>query len=474
MGDNYFKFFHKPNQKGEKELCFEQRQKSTIKDDHGANFQKHIPKYEAFCNVPDNRHFQQVIDNCFNVYSPLDFFPDDEDCGPDDCPKIMEFLHHIFREKKVSYFESGIKKEYRSLDLALDYLQILYLNPCQKLPILCLVGKENNTGKSSFGHFLRILFGANVAIVGNADLQNDFNAHWATKSVVICDETKIDKDHVVEKIKALSTAPKIFMNAKGRGQVELDCFIKFILITNNENTFVKITEEDIRYWVIKVPILKTLDPEMLNYMRKEIPFFLSYFQKRKLITEKKNRMWFHPQLLKTEALGKLVAYSEPGLTKELRFFFKELFLKMPGIEEIKMSSKNIREVANLSETKYSKPYLEDVLKETLKLKIPKKYFFEEDNKKYNTKNDAIAAGKMKWPGIDEEEIGKLIITRNRGNSYFYPTGRMDDNGSMISEKDNGKAFVIKRADFVMEEEEEIVVKDEEEERENEQDADLPF
>jgi hypothetical protein len=36
--------------------------------------------------------------------------------------------------------------------------------------------KENNTGKSTLGNLLRLMLGANVAIVGNQDLAGDFNA----------------------------------------------------------------------------------------------------------------------------------------------------------------------------------------------------------------------------------------------------------------------------------------------------------
>jgi hypothetical protein len=138
------------------------------------------------------------------------------------------------------------------------------------------------------------MFGGNCAIVGNQDLAGDFNAHWSTKLLVICDETKIDKQHVVEKVKSLSTADKIMMNAKGKDHVEIDCFIKFMFITNNETNFIYVTDEDIRYWIVKVPVLREENPNMLDLMIEEIPAFLSFLNRRKLQTEKLNRMWFHP------------------------------------------------------------------------------------------------------------------------------------------------------------------------------------
>src|SRR5205085_128408 len=98
--------------------------------------------------------------------------------------------------------------------LGLDYMQLLYTRPTQKLPILCLVSRENETGKSTFAMLLKNIFTANAAVVGNADLADNFNAHWASKLLIVCDETKIDKQSVVEKVKSLSTADKIMMNAK--------------------------------------------------------------------------------------------------------------------------------------------------------------------------------------------------------------------------------------------------------------------
>jgi hypothetical protein len=207
VGDNYFKWIQKKNMYGIQETHFKSRQKSTISDDHGKTFHKHIPKYEDFINIPDHVTFQRVIDGCFNVYNPMEHEPLEDECTEDDCPNIIGYLKHLFGESiiKFEHPRSKTKTEYCNFELGLDYVQLLYQQPAQKLPILCLVSKENNTGKSTFGKLMRQLFGGNCAIVGNQDLAGDFNSHWSTKLLVICDETKIDKQHVVEKVKSLST-----------------------------------------------------------------------------------------------------------------------------------------------------------------------------------------------------------------------------------------------------------------------------
>lgn len=368
VGDNYYKWIQRKNMYGVVETHFRSRQKSTISDDHGKNFHKHIAKYEDFINFPDHVNYQRVIDGCFNVYNPLEHEPLEDECSIEDCPNIIAYLKHLFGEHTIKFEhpKTKAKTEYANWQLGLDYVQLLYQQPAQKLPILCLVSKENNTGKSTFGKLMRQMFGGNCAIVGNQDLAGDFNSHWSTKLLVICDETKIDKQHVVEKVKSLSTADKIMMNAKGKEHVEIDCFIKFMFITNNETNFIYVTDEDIRYWIVKVPVLKEENPNMLDLMIEEIPAFLSLLNRRKLQTEKLNRMWFHPSLIKTEALKKVVAFSKSTIEKELRQYFKEAFLDF-GVEEIKMARKDIhREVFN---NRYEANYLEKVLKEELKLDL---------------------------------------------------------------------------------------------------------
>ena len=456
VGDYYYKFIEKPNQHKQIERIFEERKKGTILDDHGKEFIRHIPKYEAFCNVPDHHNFQQVIHNCFNVYSPLDHEPDDDNCTAEDFPATMSLIRHIWGSKKVTckHKDTGKVHEYENWELGLDYLQLLYANPSQKLPILCLVSKENNTGKSTIGFFLRAMLGANVAIVGNADLANDFNAHWATKSVVVCDETKIDKHAVIEKIKNYSTAKKIYMNAKGKGQVELDCFIKFILITNNEETFITATEEDTRYWVLKVPVLHKDDPKFLDRLVDEIPAFLNFLGQRKLQTELQSRMWFHFDLIKTDALRRVIAYSEPTIIKEIRQSIKDLFLDT-GLSEIRMTADIV--IKELLQKKYERNYVHHILEQKLKLHKFHVYTIEGHYEEYPTMEDAIPVARSLFPNLQDYLIMGKIKAKFKNIRYDYPSfiERFDNNSKervRIQVKDNGRPYVFYRTQFVSTEE----------------------
>lgn len=455
VGDDYYKHLKVPNKYKQEEHTFKGRRKTTIVDDHGKDFWKHIPKYEAFCNVPNNTNFQPVISNCFNVYNQLDFQPDDDKCGPEDCPIIISFIKHIFGSKTAKFKHPKTKEthEYLTWELALDYFQVAYLFPAEKLPILCLVSRQNNTGKTTMANLVKLMFGANVSIVGNADLMSDFNAHWSTKLFVVCDEANIDKLHVVDKVKSLSTANKITMNAKGKDQVEIDCFIKFVFITNNEDNFISMKDDDIRYWVMKVPVLQEENPSILDNFVEEIPAFLSYLSNRKMKTEKLNRMWFYPSLLRTEAMNRVIENSFSTAKKELKHKIKQMFQDF-GVEEIRMSAMAIREsfFRNKEEN-----YIERVLKDEFQMKPLQAYFFKDQ--KFNNEEQAIGAVKAILKLENDFEALHHIKSRGVVVRYSYPKWIMKspefgkpEERAMIFAKDLGRPYVFKRKDFVSEDE----------------------
>lgn len=423
VGNDFYKFIQRPNKYKQLEKSIDVRHKSIIELKHGKEFIKWIPQYEGFCNVPDHFNFQPVIHDHFNIYAELDYQPLEEECTPDDFPYLRAFLRHIFGEHDIQFRHPKTKeiKQHTTLQLGLDYIQLLYQRPAEKLPILCLVSKENNTGKSTFGKLLKAIFGGNCSVVGNQDLAGDFNKHWATRTIVICDETKIDKQTVVEKVKSLSTADKIMMNAKGRDHVEIDCFLKFIFISNNEDNFINVTDEDIRYWVIKVPTILDENPGLLENMVEEIPAFLSYLSKRKLATEKLGRMWFYKDLLKTKALEKLVARSRPTIVREITSKIKDMFLDF-GEPVIYMSRQDISR--EFFKGRYEDSYLEQVLKEDMKLDLYHKLLDQVDDdgnkvKKYITKRYSYPKYEMRQALNNRMDNVRVDVECAAGRPYVF-------------------------------------------------------
>jgi hypothetical protein len=364
IGNDYYERFRRPNKHNDLEEVIAPRLKSTITDDFGRNFIKFVAKYKDFVNVPDHTNYQRVIHNCYNSYAPFSHTPEEGNCE-----NTLNFIKHIFCEQN---------------DLGLDYIQLMYQKPTQKLPILCLVSKENATGKSTFAKWLQRIFNQNVTIIGNAEISNDFNAHLASKLVIAIDESFIEKKVIIEKIKNLATADSMPMNRKGKDIVEIDFFGKIILLSNNVDNFISATDEDIRYWVREIKKPETEKTDLLEKMHEEIPAFLDFLEKRKLSTENESRAWFRPSLIKTDALQRVIEASKPKIVRELENNLREMFMQF-GQEEIMLSIKDIKEMF------FEKSYRtdSDYIIRTLKKDFPKVRQYKNDKGKVTTKRYKI-------------------------------------------------------------------------------------
>lgn len=408
VGDDYYEKVPVPNKYKDLEMQLHRRSKSTISDDHGKNFITHVQKFKAFCNIPDHVNYQEVVHNCFNMYSRFKWEPEEGEYS-----QTLEFLKHIFEE----HYEYG-----------LDYIQLLYQRPTQILPILCLVSKENTTGKTTFAKWLKLIFDNNMAIVGNSDLSNDFNGFWSTRLLICCDEAFIEKNVIVERIKSLSTADRITMNQKGRDQVEIEFFGKFIMLTNKEDNFIYATEDDIRYWVrkIKTPVNKNVD--LLAKLKEEIPAFLNFLNSRKISTSNQSRMWFMPHLLVTDALRRVVAQSKTTVEKEIRTRMQSLFEDF-GENMITMTVSDIRK--EFFNNRYEEKYVLEILRDQMKIE-------------------------QYWdPGPDNTKIFKV-------KRYEYPKQHMDYSKNELQKvqiKSVGRPFVFLRPDFISRERDALIYTD---------------
>lgn len=316
VGDTYYEFVKVPNKYEMLETQMHPRSKDTIKDDFGKSVFADIPKYKAFCNVPNHENYSRIIHECFNIYNEFEHQPEEGEC-----PVSLEFMEHIFEEH---------------IEIGLDYIQLLYQNPTQILPILCLVSRANNTGKSTFIKWLKDIFSQNMAIVGNNDFANDFNSHWVGKILIACEESFIDKPAIMQKIKSLSTANKTSMNRKGKDQGEVDFYGKFILASNEVEHFIYAGKDDIRYWVREIKTPKKDNPNMLKLLYDEIPAFLHYLSKRKMSVQSPlSRMWFTPSQIRTAAFQRVIDANRPRNEREIRVFLRHIFLEFGATDTYK-------------------------------------------------------------------------------------------------------------------------------------------
>ncbi|RXE73856.1 MULTISPECIES: primase-helicase family protein [Bacteroidales] len=318
----------------------------TLRQDYGKHYLATVPKYDGFCTVPDHVNYRPIVDKFLNLYEPIDHKPMEGDF-----PFIRSLVKHIFGEQ---------------YELGMDYLQLLYLQPIQKLPILLLVSEERNTGKSTFLNFLKLLFQNNVTFNTNEDFRSQFNSDWAGKLLIVVDEVLLSRREDSERLKNLSTTLSYKVEAKGKDRDEIVFFAKFVLCSNNEYLPVIIDAGETRYWVRKIDRLQSDDTDFLQKLKAEIPAFLYHLQHRPLSTEKESRMWFAPSLLHTEALRKIIRSNRNRLEIEMCELVLDI-MASTGIDTLSFCCNDILTLLANSYVKAEKYQVRKVLQECWKL-----------------------------------------------------------------------------------------------------------
>ena len=283
----------------------------TLRQDYGKDYIGRVPKYDGFCTVPEHIGYRSVVGKFLNLYEPIDHRPQEGDLS-----HIQSLVRHIFGEQ---------------YELGMDYLQLLYLQPIQKLPILLLVSEERNTGKSTFLNFLKALFQNNVTFNTNEDFRSQFNSDWAGKLLIVVDEVLLNRREDSERLKNLSTTLSYKVEAKGKDRDEIAFFAKF-----------------------------------LQKLKAEIPAFLHFLQHRQLSTDKESRMWFNPTLLHTEALQKIIRSNRNRLEIEMHELVLDI-MDSVGTDTFSFCYSDILLLLVHSQVKVEKHQVRKVLQECWKL-----------------------------------------------------------------------------------------------------------
>lgn len=331
VGTEYYKTIVEKAPNGQTELNLVQWSADTIKNDYSnpKEFIRQIPKFDAFTNIPENdpEKYRQTVYSekdgyrsvLYNRYCPVSHEPKEGEWR-----SINKVLHHIFDYKNL--------KGQNFYEMALDYLQLIYMHPTQHLPILCLVSKERGTGKSTFLDLLSYIFEENVRILDSERIASRFNGSWAGKLIIGVDESFIDTDKptVVNRLKMIATNSSIPIEKKGKEAGEVPNFAKLIMCSNDETNFLKIEVEENRYWIIRVSGFENKeddDPHIRERMREEIPAFLWYLKHRTLFYAERTRLWFDSEDYATEALKKIQERTELGLVKHVKDVIKTQFFR---------------------------------------------------------------------------------------------------------------------------------------------------
>ena len=289
------------------------------------------PKCINRVNMPEHIGFKEFIstasgDVYFNTYQPLKYQPVEGEWK-----HIESLVRHIFGEQ---------------YELGLDFLELMYLSPKTRLPILVLVSSENGTGKSTFCNFLREVFGDNAKAITRDTLDSRFNSSWATKLLAYVEETFVESRALIEKIKNYATAEVVPTERKGYDMANEKAFIKLIMCSNNEIHPTIIDKEDTRHWVRKVPRIKN-NPgaDFLQACKEEIPAFLFFLENRKLQTSgtKRDRLWFWHDEIVTEAWRRIVTANKPEIERNIASMLEDI-MDGVGVDEVWYSTTELLKV----------------------------------------------------------------------------------------------------------------------------------
>jgi len=349
VGVDYFKIIEKPDRYGIIHTELKKWNRREIELDHGKELVKKIAKYDDFIIEPDNNGIENSMGKMYNLYNK---FPHEPKAGKWKWTKIL--LEHIFQNQ---------------YELALIYLKVLYQYPKQALPILVLVSQERQTGKTTFLNWLNVIFGANMVQIEPDVIGSNFNGEYATANIIGIDETIIDKQIAVEKIKSLATKKFISVNNKNVQQFTIPFFSKIVIASNNEDRFMKIDMVEIRFWLRKLSKPTIENHNIENDMVKEIPAFLHYLTTLQNPDFSKSRMVFTADQLDNEFLLNVKKESMSGLYHELNELFSDFFSQNDGAKDIKIIPNDIKSKWFKSNNQISIKYIRNVLKNEYKFKV---------------------------------------------------------------------------------------------------------
>lgn len=343
VGVDYFKIIKKPDRYNIDREELKRWTKSELITDYGKKVCELIPKFDDFTIEPCNINYQPIIKTKHNIYRNLYYSFDHK-------PKKGEWkwteilLRHIFGEQ----YEQGIK-----------YMQWLYLMPRQILPILVLGSVERSTGKTTFINWCNQLFGANMTIINPSDLTSDFNGSYATCNVIAIEETMLDKDTSIEKLKSVNTAKYISVNKKHIDHHKIPFFGKIMIGTNKPSKFARIDKEEIRFWIRVVGHIQESNLNIEEDLVDEIPAFLHYLQSIPM-PEIKSRMGFSPEEINNDDLEELKKESKPTLFKELMEKIIDYF-DSNDANEFSMTLSDIKNFWFSHNHNYSMSYIKTIL-----------------------------------------------------------------------------------------------------------------
>jgi hypothetical protein len=275
--------------------------KETLTMDFGGDYIAQFPekqKYKKFVNIVD---FVNPIESKGVFYNKF-IKPKWPTITPGPMPTTEKLWRKVFSEVGDNQYEDG-----------LDWMQLQLTNPKQMLHCLILGSASREAGKDSFVLWMKMLLGSNNVFF--SDIENflkPFNSPYASKCLIALNEVKFSSinDGSMEKIKQYITQDTVLIDGKFQTPYDLDYHGKMIMLTNNVHDFMKIDDEENRFWLRTMPVLDKngpdFDPNFMEKLREELPHAIHFLLNRKLHNKtKKSRFWLPEETTHTIELKKI-------------------------------------------------------------------------------------------------------------------------------------------------------------------------
>ncbi|MFL5765769.1 MAG: primase-helicase family protein [Bacteroidia bacterium] len=389
VGSDYYKAVKIIDRWGGENLTLKAWKKQEINQDHGNKFISYIHKYDDFAVYPDNKTYTPVVNSCYNLYSKFPHEEYSQNVTAEDIPHSLKFVRHIF----------GVQYE-----LGLKYMKVLYDHPKQILPILVLVSEIRGTGKTTHLNWNLMLFGGNAVLISPSDLNRNFNSQYASKNIIMMDETALEKSDAVEKLKSIATAKTISVSQKHVSEYSIPFFGKAILATNREIDFLRIDNAEIRFWVRRIPEIdkSELNTNLEDCLFNEIPKFLKYLSQLPEIDLTKSRMVFTSEEISTVELADVKSESRSSLYKELELHIEEFF-NTNACQEFFAAPIDIKDRWFKHNNQITGNYIGKVIKTEMKIQV-------QDQLRYRPFGEGISK-----PGTPFKFVTKSLSGKERDN-----------------------------------------------------------
>lgn len=184
-----------------------------------------------------------MVDGCLNVWQGWPFEP-----RPGNIEPFKQLLAHLF------------VREPEHMKWFLQWLAYPIQHPGTKLHACAVLwGQAKGAGKGLLGEAMCRLYGAHGKLIGEQQLESNFNAWQEQTSFATADEiTGRDSLRFADKLKSIITRRSAFIERKGVDSYERADIVNYLLFSNHSNAF-RLEKGDRRYFIIETPAEKLSD-----------------------------------------------------------------------------------------------------------------------------------------------------------------------------------------------------------------------